>query len=484
MCYNACMNSLPTTRPHNSRFHSFLMWFTARENIAVCVIAVVVLVLHLLIIVKPSAMVFDERIYVPAAKSFLSGSGLTITEHPPLGKWLIAGGIAIFGDNAVGWRIPSVIFGVASIFLFYLICVRLVRKEAPEDETVTHDQDPAKPGLTQKDRRWLKMRTFIPVFAAFLFAFENLSFIQAHIAMLDVFSVTFMLFGFLLYLRHQYWWCGVAMGLGMLCKAMVLLAILAIVVHWAFTRRHEIANEIRHILNRLRKANSVAPSRAITDMGKLLITVVMVWFVLLPLLEYPAVHHFANPISRTLEMLRFHVNFTVSLNESPIGSAPWTWLSSPTSVIYWPDSTMLKWVSDHWILDITSANPLYYASVSWNIWTLIILSMLYSAYEIIRYRQVPHRVAAFVLSWFCGVYVLLIPIELATGRLMFTYYLYPAVPAVCLAIAWSAWKLWRQMKKEKKRRGIFLCLLASYSAATLVIFFFMSPFGGHFLFHS
>ena len=136
------------------------------------------------------------------------------------------------------------------------------------------------------------------------------------------------------------------------------------------------------------------------------------------------------------------------------------------------------------MLGIDAANPLYYASVSWNIWTLIILSILYTAYEVIRYRQVPHSVAAFVLSWFFGVYVLLIPLEMVTGRLMFTYYFYPAVPAVCLAIAWSAWKIWGEMKQEKKRRVIFLCLLTGYSAATVVIFFFMSPFGGHFLFGS
>ena len=445
----------------------------------VCVIAVIVLILHLLIISRPATLVFDEKIYVPEAKSFLSGSGLTNVEHPPVGKWMIAGGISIFGDNPVGWRIPSVLFGVASIFLFYLICVRLVRKEATGDEAVT--QDTIQPRSRDS---WLTMRTFVPVFATFLFAFENLSFIQAHVAMLDVFSVTFMLLGFLLYLRNKYLWCGVVMGLGMLCKAMVLLAILAIVVHWAFMRRHEIASEIRHILKRLRWATGITPTSAMMDMGKLLLVVVVEWFVLLPLLEYPAVHQFMNPISQTLEMLRLHIKLTVSFSGSTIGSAPWTWLSSPTNVIYWPDSTLFEWVAGHWSMGINSANPLYYASVSWNIWTLIILAILYSVYEVIRYRQVPHSVAAFVLSWFFGVYVLLIPLELVTGRLMFTYYFYPAVPAVCLAIAWAAWKIWKYMRQEKKRRVIFLCLLTGYAAATVVIFFFMSPFGGHFLFGS
>ena len=62
----------------------------------------------------------------------------------------------------------------------------------------------------------------------------------------------------------------------MLCKATVFLAILALLVHWVFTRRHEIASEIRHILKRLRRATGITHTSAITDMGKLLLAVVIV----------------------------------------------------------------------------------------------------------------------------------------------------------------------------------------------------------------
>jgi len=29
--------------------------------------------------------------------------------HPPLGKWCIAAGIRLFGDNSVGWRFPGAV---------------------------------------------------------------------------------------------------------------------------------------------------------------------------------------------------------------------------------------------------------------------------------------------------------------------------------------------------------------------------------------
>ena len=92
------------------------------------------------------------------------------------------------------------------------------------------------------------------------------------------------------------------------------------------------------------------------------------------------------------------------------------------------------------------------------------------------------NVAAFSLSWFIGVFVLLIPLALVTDRLMFTTYFYPAVPVVCLGIAWTAWKLWSVMGNDKKQRVIFLSLLVVYAISTLVIFYLMSPFGGHLLF--
>ena len=46
-------------------------------------------------------------------------------EHPPLGKLIIVAGIEIFGDNPWGWRFFPILFGTASIVLFYFLCRRL-----------------------------------------------------------------------------------------------------------------------------------------------------------------------------------------------------------------------------------------------------------------------------------------------------------------------------------------------------------------------
>ena len=457
------------------RLHSFFGWFTYWENLTICFIAGVVLGLHLFMISRPSVWVFDEDFYVPAARSFLSGGGLLNSQHAPLGKLIIAAGIYIFGNNSVGWRIFSIIFGVASIFIFYLIVVQLCRKESTGDKVL---EEPA--AVSCKKQPWFSFPVFVPVFATFLFAFENMSFVMAHFAMLDVFYVTFMLLGFLLYLRGNYWWCGVAMALSMLCKIIAIMGILVLLIHWAFMRRHEIVRELRQLLNALRGKKDLFPYHALWDMTRLLVADAIVWFALLPLLEYPAARQFFNPVSRTVYMFRYHLGVTVSTDASPLSSQPWSWIIHPTSIIYWPAS--LAFVSGHFILPVNSTNPLYYAAISWNIWVLIIPVMLYLTYEVLKSRAAGQNIAIFSLSWFIGVYVLLIPLALVTDRLMFTTYFYPAVPAVCLAIAWTAWKIWTVMKQEKTRKTMFLSFLTLYIICSLAVFYLMSPYGGWLLF--
>lgn len=63
---------------------------------------------------SPPVYVFDELYYVGDAQSLLrSGVERGLPVHPPLGKWLIAAGIQLFGANPTGWRIAAVIAGAA-----------------------------------------------------------------------------------------------------------------------------------------------------------------------------------------------------------------------------------------------------------------------------------------------------------------------------------------------------------------------------------
>jgi 4-amino-4-deoxy-L-arabinose transferase-like glycosyltransferase len=158
--------------------------------------------------------VFDERYYVPAARSIegkINKAGETYAgaaplgadpnaEHPQLGKMLIAGGMVVFGDNAVGWRITAVIFGALSILLLYW----LVRSAGGGP--------------------WLA------VLAALLAASENLWIVSSRIAVLDIFVVPFMLAGLALYLRRSAVVGAVVIGVGCCVKEFAVYAVIVVIL--------------------------------------------------------------------------------------------------------------------------------------------------------------------------------------------------------------------------------------------------------------
>jgi dolichyl-phosphate-mannose-protein mannosyltransferase len=66
----------------------------------------------------PSGPYFDEVHYLPAARVMLELSHVTNQEHPLLGKEIIAAGIALFGDDPVGWRTFPALAGAIALFAF------------------------------------------------------------------------------------------------------------------------------------------------------------------------------------------------------------------------------------------------------------------------------------------------------------------------------------------------------------------------------
>jgi len=63
----------------------------------------------------PHTLVFDEVHYVPAARMLRDLGGPVNIEHPLLGKTLIAAGMALFGDDPLGWRIGSTLAATAVV---------------------------------------------------------------------------------------------------------------------------------------------------------------------------------------------------------------------------------------------------------------------------------------------------------------------------------------------------------------------------------
>ena len=66
----------------------------------------------------------DER-FVAGDTNFFTGVGSYVV-HPPLGRFFIGAGMALFGsDSSTAWRIAAVVFGTATVLLVYLFAKTL-----------------------------------------------------------------------------------------------------------------------------------------------------------------------------------------------------------------------------------------------------------------------------------------------------------------------------------------------------------------------
>lgn len=169
----------------------------------------------------PERIFFDETYYAPQGLEMITrGVEEGFAVHPPLGKWLIGGGIAIFGYDSFGFRFASAVAGTLMVLFTYFAGVRLFRRRG------------------------------VAAFAAFLVAIDGLALTMSRIAMLDIFLAMFVIMGFwfLLIDRDQMWrdlpplspggravlphrshrwrWmAGLALGLALATKASAILAI-------------------------------------------------------------------------------------------------------------------------------------------------------------------------------------------------------------------------------------------------------------------
>jgi dolichyl-phosphate-mannose--protein O-mannosyl transferase len=131
------------------------------------VLGLLALVARLWEISYPTDHLFDEAYYPPEAAELLrwgseANRGYTFIVHPPLGKWLIAAGEAVFGYDSVGWRFPSAVAGAIAV----VVLARLGRR--------------------------LTGSTVLGLLAGLLLALDGLSFTLGRIGLLDVFLQMFV----------------------------------------------------------------------------------------------------------------------------------------------------------------------------------------------------------------------------------------------------------------------------------------------------
>jgi dolichyl-phosphate-mannose-protein mannosyltransferase len=442
------------------------------EYLGLSILLAITLVSHFIAINRPPTNIWDEMWYVGDARSIISGKGELRPEHPPLAKLFIVAGDYLFNgfkapeketgvktleplganqetdihfkvndvsefkagdairieseqmdvsevdpslkqltvkrgaggstvvehvlglsiwtyhDNAWGWRFFSIIMGEISIVLVYLICRRL------------------------------KLNSKVTFLATFLFALENMTFLHAGLALLDVYMVTFMLAAVLCYVDEKYWLCGIMMALSAECKLTGLLIVIALLLHWAIYRRT--------------KGWQFAASWAVAA---------LVFGAVLIGCDYWITGGFENPLTRIQSLFTSTVANQFTVPKLSISSRPWTWLY-PQWVQVYDNSPNVPFI-------IYSFDPQYVSFISSTLQLLILPSVGYLIYKMVKGSQA----AGLAVLWFITTYVIWIPLDIATNRVTFVFYFLPTMPAICLGLAMAISDLLERLQRRRAEAG-------------------------------
>ena len=479
---------IPEVKP-GSRWQRFLHW----EFLGLAIIVLTTLIFHVIAIDRPPTIVWDEVWYVGDARSIFSGNGDLRPEHPPLSKLFVVAGdyifngfktpekdtgakttvylanentndtviqvpqasqftvgqtilinaeqmditgvdiatneitvkrgaggstvtghdpgqeIYVFTDNAFGWRFFSIIFGTFGIIIFYFIC------------------------------RKLKFSWKAQMLATFLFAFEDMTFLHSGLALLDVYMVTFMLAAVLAYLDEKYLWMGIMVALAALSKPDGVLIFIAIFLHWAIYRK-----------DKWKEFSFGMVAAAVS------------FVVLLVFFDFFIKGVIENPITRINALISSTIANTFTIPKLSISSRPWAWL--------YPQFINPDYNSP---VILYNSNPQYVSFISTTIQILIIPTIGYMIYKVIKKSQA----AGLVLLWFLATYLVWIPVTLVTNRVTFVFYFLMTTPAICIGIAmaisdWLDHLKKRQIELDRLSTGVAL----SYGAIWLYLLIHLAIF--------
>ncbi|WP_217181814.1 dolichyl-phosphate-mannose--protein mannosyltransferase [Streptomyces sp. AC495_CC817] len=428
---------------HSPDWRRMIGWF------APLVVTLLAAVLRLVNLGHPHQLAFDETYYVKDAWSLwtlgyegtwgenANDAFITLQElpldpkgafivHPPLGKWLIALGMALGGpDNSVGWRLATALLGTGAVLLTYLIARRLTGSVA------------------------------VATVAGTLLAVDGLGIVLSRIALLDGILTFFILLGalFVLYDRERTiplleqrddgapdpmwgrvlwrrpWLVAAGLALGAAC-AVKWSGLYALAAYGLYV-------VVTDALARRRAGVVLWPTDAAFRQGPVSFVLMVVPAFAVYLASWTGWLVTTGGYNRTLDpnpfvsLWRYHqamLNFHVGLSSGhPYASPAWEWpfLLRPTAV--WVGTDPGPCGVDHCIAVISSIpNPL--------IWYAGVAAAVYLVYHLVRALISPPIDPALTYP-LVGLAAAYVPWLLFPERTIFQFYTVAMMPFLVLGLA-------------------------------------------------
>ena len=356
-------------------------------------------------------LVFDEAYYVNAARVIAgirppqgapyANAPLGVdanSEHPQLAKLLMAGGIELFGDGPVAWRLPSVLLGTVAILGMFALA--RAAGGAP----------------------WLA------VGAAALMAADNLLLVHSRIGTLDIHSTAAMIWAAVLYLRDRPVLAGAAVGLGACAKEVapyVLFALIALeLLRWWRTRSEGWL--------RVGRLGVCAAASA----GVFLAGLTVMGWIAAPYSPQTGKLVPDGPLGHAAHILDYAANQTSPHGPQGIASYPWDWLVDVKPITY------LRINPSRPTAQLNQVEPAvhFLGLISPPILLLALPGLLLAAIRVERSRRrggssSTDDVGLVGLAWFLGTYLPFVAASLVESRTSYLYYMVIVMPGVYLAVA-------------------------------------------------
>lgn len=360
----------------------------------------------------PEKYYFDEVYHVPAAKLILHGDvrafewwhspieGVSNHDwlHPPLAKYFQAGSIFLFGDNAFSWRFSSAIFGVAIVFMVFLLAINIFKNDS------------------------------IAITAALFTSLSGLMLVQSRIAMNDIQLSFFVLVSLFFYWRYFQknqkkilLLVGIFIGLSVATKWSGVFVIFFIFIS-EFLKK--IFYKDQSFLN------------SIKQIPWLLFSLIFIpGFVYL--LFYLPMFVGGKSISYFIELHRQIMLYQIYRDADHVyKSLPWQWVFNLGSVWYWKGDVLQNKISNIYL----SGNPLF------SLFGFI--AVIASVIEWFKYKNIK-------LFWLLGAYFSLWIFWIFSPRILFLYHYLPSIPLLAIIIAF--W--WEKIQKKNRFLSVLIIIL-------------------------
>lgn len=391
---------------------------------------------------------FDEIYHARTAYEHILGLEPYENTHPPLGKYIIASGILLFGMNPFGWRCMGTLFGVLMLPVLYHLLKQLFGK------------------------------TYLCCAGTLLFAFDFMHFTQTRIATIDTYAVFFLLLMYdamVVFLRRDLLessprqlllplcLCGIFTGLGIASKWTAAYGALGLAALF-----------FGKLYLTLRAAwGSFDARSALLRRAKLLCAWCCLFFLVLPFVIYFAAflpmttlpHNrgnlWGNFINYQVNMFRYHSQ----LKSEHYFASPW---------YEWPIDLRPIWYFSGSVVDLQGRASSISAFGNPLLWWAGIPALFTAAFLWKRERK---GFAAVVLCGFLSAYLpwVLVP------RLTFIYHYFTAVPWLVVALCGVFDKLPETAAGAKRVHigtiSISLAqgFLALFTAGCMVLFYLFFP---------